>query len=306
MATRKKICVIVPHWRKLGKTINCLSSLKNDLFPKEIIVVNNGPKSDGQILKRQFPEIILIQNLTNLGYCKGNNQGLRYAVKNNFPYALLINDDVTLRPKALTGLVETAENYPKAAGVNPVILFPNSEKIWFGGCQFIWWLGTLKNMYKFSSINFLPKNPWPTKVLTGACLLLKLNLLGKNVLLDEDYFAYWEELDLSTRIHQIGFQTLVTPLAQAEHHQDKTFSFLGSPRLSSLTAYLVTRNGFIFARKNLKGVKKLIFLLVSVTFRLGYTLIHTQNLKAIAWTFQGLIAGLQRKTGVPPKAIFQA
>lgn len=300
----KQVLVVTLHWKDLKKTLACLKTVADSLYPKRILVVNNGPQREGEIIKRQFPSTILIQNPTNLGYCAGNNQGLKYALKNKFSHVLIVNNDVTLKPDTISELVKTLREFSTTACINPIILFANSGRVWFGGCRILWWLGTLKTVNKGKKFEQLPQTPWPTESLSGACLLLNLELLGKHSLLDEAYFAYWEEVDLSLRIKRLGFDILVSPSARATHHQQVSFSRSASPIFNPLTAYLQTRNGFLFAKKNLRGLKYGLFVLASLTVRFAYTLIHCRDWPTVKWGVVGLGDGLKGRKNAPPADVF--
>ena len=86
-----KVAVILINWNGLRDTLECIKSLINiDYRNYKIILIDNGSGgNEAQIIKKTYPNIHLIKNSRNTGFCKANNQGIKYAIKNNFTYILL-------------------------------------------------------------------------------------------------------------------------------------------------------------------------------------------------------------------------
>ena len=97
------------NWNGKEDTIDCLKSLKNITYPNyEVIVVDNA-YTDGSV--EEFQELVdikLIVNKENLGYSKGNNVGIQYAINNKADYVLVLNNDTVVDPHFLSKLVKIA------------------------------------------------------------------------------------------------------------------------------------------------------------------------------------------------------
>jgi len=99
-----KVCVVIVNWNLRDYLEKCLKSLRNTNYANfEVIVVDNGSQ-DGSVemIRKKFPEVHLIINEQNLGYVKGNNQGIKFALeKFNPDYIVLANSDIEFIQKKL-------------------------------------------------------------------------------------------------------------------------------------------------------------------------------------------------------------
>ena len=106
-----KVSIIVLNWNNYNDSAECLESLNNIDFPNcEIILVDNASEDgSAERLKMNYPNISLIKNHDNYGYAKGNNVGIKQALKNGADYVLLLNNDTVVDQHFLTPLVMDAE-----------------------------------------------------------------------------------------------------------------------------------------------------------------------------------------------------
>jgi GT2 family glycosyltransferase len=114
----KKVAIIVLNWRQAALTLQTVSSLlkiKTKNFTYQIIIVDNGSGDDSlSLFKKKYSknELVTILNTgVNLGYSGGNNFAIDYALKKEFDYLLLLNNDVLVDPNFLTQLLKEAGNY---------------------------------------------------------------------------------------------------------------------------------------------------------------------------------------------------
>jgi GT2 family glycosyltransferase len=91
-----KVGIILLNWNSYDHSSNCIQSLQQCDYPNfEIILVDNGSMDgSGNLLKANFPHINLIASATNEGFAAGNNRGFEYAIQHDFPYAMMLNNDV--------------------------------------------------------------------------------------------------------------------------------------------------------------------------------------------------------------------
>lgn len=192
--------------------IDCLKTLFKYESNFEVIVVDNA-STDGTVtwLKKNYPQIKLIENSFNTGFAKANNQGLEIS---SGEYILYLNNDTLITQPFLKVLITELQS-PKTAAASPVILLPD---------------GTIDSIGSFfTSTGFLyhrahRHKPSPSFVhktttysLKGACMLWKKSVLDKIGPLDESYFAYFEETDLCHRAINGGFDLLVIPQVSITH-----------------------------------------------------------------------------------------
>ena len=125
----RSVCVIVLNWNGKELLRSCLESLlRTDYGAMTVLVVDNG-SSDGsqEIVKNGFPEVKLLENPANFGFCRGNNVGFRYALDHGATYCVLLNNDVTVRPTWLGELVAAAESDERIGALSPKMLMADSE-----------------------------------------------------------------------------------------------------------------------------------------------------------------------------------
>jgi GT2 family glycosyltransferase len=240
------IYIIILNWNGLEDTKDCISSLESVNYSNYLIhIIDNGSKDDdfAQLrgLYQDNKKIAVTANSKNLGYAGGCNVGLKASLKSNAKYSLLLNNDTVVDKNLLIDLTEIAEKSESISSVGPkVYYFDHPKKVWEVG----------KRINFFSPLLSKPVNSsTPTKVdnIVGCCMLLRNNALKKVGLFDEDYFAYSEENDLNYRLKKNKFDIYYQPNASVWH---KVSSSTGG-EFSPTSAYFITRNKILFAKKNL-------------------------------------------------------
>lgn len=251
-----KIAVIIIHYSSLRNVRECLSSLQKskhiELIP---IVVDNAARESAEPLTREFPGTYVLRLQENTGFTGGNNRGISFALKEIKPDSIvLLNDDTTVDPLALSVLHQTLHSSEKIGAVVPKIYFTAGKEFhhgysadekgkvfWYGGGQIDW-----EEMFAFHrAVDEVDRGQYelsePTPFATGCCVALKPHLAKKLRGFDDRYFLYWEDTDLSLRIQKTGHQTIYQPKAVIWH---KNAGSSGSG--SALHEYYQTRNRYLF------------------------------------------------------------
>jgi len=294
---KPSVYIIIINWNGLKDTLECLDSLGKISYPNyKIVVIDNGSKKNqADKIKSRFPNIELIKNKKNRGFVIANNQGIKKALNNNANYVLLLNNDTIAKSNFLDYLIDYAEKNKEAGILNPKILYPNSNKIWSLGGKisystgFSIYIGKGKNSNKWNEVI-------EPDFASGCALLIKREVIKKIGLLDPIYFAYYEDNDFSFRAKRASYKIKVIPESIIWHKKSASAGQQGSNRLTPTQAYYFSRNALIFARKNLKGFKKALFISAQFTLRLLYNLIQSQNNQARLNYLKGLCAGVKVKT----------
>jgi len=254
MASRPKVFVIVLNWDGMVDTLACLSSLRKCNYDnKEVVVVDNGSSDhSAEIIQARFPEVHIIHNMTNEGFCKGNNIGIRYALDNKAEYVWLLNNDTEVESSTLSKLVENAEESTEIGLVSPVLCyFEDKTKVQFSGSYID--LKTFEIHYpecKESPDAIFQTGP--NVILWGTALLIKRTVIENIGLLDERFFAYWEDTDYSIRSIKGGFRNVVCKDARIYHKRPITPE--GEvPKKSSFYYYFYERNRILLQRKHAKS-----------------------------------------------------
>lgn len=209
------ISIVIINWNGLNDLKDCLPSLRKVKYPKtEIVLVDHGSK-DGSIeyVKKNFPEVKLIEAGRNLGFAQGNNVGYK---NTKGEYILLLNNDTIVTPNFLNYLIETLKD-ERIGVVQPKIIFADSKKLQSAGTYltssgFLYHVGYDKNPRekKYNRI---------TKIFSanGSCMLIKREVIEKVGLFDKDFFLYFEETDFCWRVWLAGFSIYYEPRAVIYH-----------------------------------------------------------------------------------------
>lgn len=125
-----KIYVIVVAYNGLKYYDDCFLSLRASSYPVDIIVVDNA-STDGTnaYIKEHFPDVKLIESTENLGFGKGNNIGLRYAMEHNCDFVFLLNQDAYVESETIETLVRCSLEHPEYAILSPMHVYPDKMHI---------------------------------------------------------------------------------------------------------------------------------------------------------------------------------
>jgi len=248
MNSPKKVHIILLNWNNEEDTLECVKSLEKISYNNyEIIIVDNGSEIESVLkIKKQYPEIKIIENEKNLGFAGGNNVGVKYAMKNNADYVLLLNNDTTVEKDFLNKLVEIGESDKKNGLFGSKIYFYSEQnRIWFAGGKVNW----LRNKGTHIGLDEIDQNQYnkikEVDYLTGCCLLIKKEVIEKIGVLEEDYFLYYEDTDFCLRAKNIGYNCVYVPKSKIYHKISRSTK-PGSPSY----IYYHTRNGLVLAKRN--------------------------------------------------------
>ena len=116
-----KILAIIVTFNGMRWVDRCLGSLRSSSLALDAFVLDNG-STDGtpDYIRTHFPEVHLVESAENLGFARGNNAGLRYALEQGYDFVYLLNQDAWILPDTLGKLVRAAEETPLAGIVSPV------------------------------------------------------------------------------------------------------------------------------------------------------------------------------------------
>jgi GT2 family glycosyltransferase len=245
---QKKVYVIVLNWNGKEDTLDCLESLRSTNYDNyKIVLVDNGSEDDSvEAVKKNFPEVDVVETGKNLGFAGGNNVGIEYAIKEGADYVFLVNNDTTVHPDYLKELVEVAESDLKIGMTGSKIYYHGEpERIWFAGGKINW----LKNKGEHIGLDEIDKGQYDqikeVGYLTGCALLVKREVVEKVGVLEDDYFLYYEDVDYSLRIKNTGYKVVYVPKSKIYHKVSRSTK----PGSASYVYYHV-RNGLVNARRN--------------------------------------------------------
>ncbi len=250
-----KIAVVILNWngKKLLKTF--LPSVDQYSKEAQVYVADNASKDDSvAYVKENFPQVKIIQHQENGGYSKGYNQALQQLNEDIF---ILLNNDVEVTENWLIPILSKFKNSAETAIVQPKILrYQNKNHFDYAGASggfldslgYPYCRGRLFNELEEDQGQY--DNPIKISWASGACLCIRKQVFFKAGMLDEDYFAHQEEIDLCWRTSRLGYQIWVMPESKIYH--------LGGGTLHAMhpqKTFLNFRNSLFNLLKNLPTIK---------------------------------------------------
>lgn len=220
-----------------------------------IVVDNNSNDGSAALVKSRFPEVVLIENKDNTGFAVANNQGIRIA---KGEYVLMLNPDTLVQEDTFEKTVRFMDAHPEAGalGVKMVdgkgIFLPESKralptpKVSFFKMFGLSALFPKSKTFGKYHLGYLDENQThEVDVLSGAFMLMRKAALDKSGLLDETFFMYGEDIDLSYRIIKAGYKNYYFPETRIIHYKGE------STKKGSLNYVRMFYNAMvIFSRKH--------------------------------------------------------
>ncbi|PKP61969.1 glycosyltransferase family 2 protein [Candidatus Atribacteria bacterium HGW-Atribacteria-1] len=255
-----KVAIIVLNWNGKQDTIECLESLKQITYSNyEILLVDNG-STDGSVkyFKERYPEIEIIVNEENLGFAEGNNIAMKVALKDKYvKYIALLNNDTKVEPYWLEELVKVAESDERVGSCqSKMLLMSNPMVVDAVGISITRSGGAIQDGYETRDIGQYDQ----VKEIFGVCAgaaLYRREMLTQIGLFDEDFFAYYEDVDLALRARLAGWKSMYVPKAIVYHVHSATFG-----KNSPFKLYFLTRNEYYYKIKNLPTSILIRFLMI--------------------------------------------
>jgi GT2 family glycosyltransferase len=233
------VSVIVLSFNRSELLRQNLDSLRQQRYsPLEIIVVDNAsPGSDeiAQVVGEQAG-IRLIRNLSNLGFAGGMNVGLAAARGH---YVCLTEDDITLAPDCLARLVDHMRQYPRCGVASGVMLNLGDNTIRYDRGSLA--LGMqLQIGYHCADGENQRTEPYAVAWIPGAMVFGRLHYLQAMGGFREDFFMYFEDVELCLRVARSGSSVMVVPSAKVFHYPPPTSSFLADIEYHKLKNLIAT------------------------------------------------------------------
>jgi GT2 family glycosyltransferase len=224
-----KLSIIILCWNDLGVISNCLQSIYASTHSTEFeVIVSDNGSTDGtaEFIRKNFPQVHVIENGTNLRFAKANNVGIRAS---QGEYILILNPDTLIHDGTLDKLVVFADQHPEAGAFGCRVLNPDGTyqisarpfvslrgewivalklrslgyfSDWFLGDSYIGWKGDTQRTIDRHS---------------GCFILARGDLLRRLGGFDEQFFYYYEDLDLCRRIWDGGYSIIFNPEMTITH-----------------------------------------------------------------------------------------
>jgi len=219
------LSIVIVSYRCARLLRDCLSSLRADRLTEgdvEAIVVDSASGDDTPaMVRREFPEVRLLESAENGGFARGNNAGIALA---RGGLILLLNPDTVVPPGAVRALARYLEARPAVAAVGPRLVYPDgSPQV---GCQRFptlateaarQWMPLARPLGLVDRGDAAPRCAGPVDWVSGACLLVRRRALDRVGGLDEGFFLYFEETDWCLRARRAGLEVHHVPETAIVH-----------------------------------------------------------------------------------------
>jgi len=215
-----KLSILLVNHNDRANLGGCLESVREHVLgiAYEIVVVDNASSDGSQnFLRERFPEVRLFCNDVNTGFSQANNRGIREC---KGEYLLLLNTDTVLLPQAVGLMLEALKADPEVGAAGPALLSgENTFQVSFGNKVDFFHEMLQKTILNLFYKVLLKKSRSPRKVewLSAACLCVRAKVLQEVGCFDENYFLYFEDIDLCVRIRKRGYSLLFIPEARVLH-----------------------------------------------------------------------------------------
>jgi len=264
MTQANKIAIVILNWNGEKLFPDFLPSIIEHSQGEniDVIVADNGSGDNSLgLLKRDFPEVTILDLKINYGFAKGYNVALQQIEAD---YFVLVNSDVKVSRNWIEPCISHFENDPKVAAVQPKILSYNEpqyfeyagaaggfiDKFGYPFCRgrILDHVEKDENQYDSSSEIF-----WAT----GACMFVRASIFKESGGLDADFWAHMEEIDLCWRLKNQGHKIVYEPKSVIYHLGGGSLEY-GNPR----KVFLNFRNNLYMLYKNLPKQKFIRILLL--------------------------------------------
>ncbi|MCH8319239.1 MAG: glycosyltransferase family 2 protein, partial [Bacteroidetes bacterium] len=280
----KKLSIVIVNYNVRHFLEHALQSVKKaakNLDVEIFVVDNNSVDGSVEMVKNKFtkahssrlqsekksPHVILIENQENIGFSKANNQAIKQA---KGEYVLLLNPDTIVEEDTLKKCCEFMDKHPEAGGLGVKMLdgngnfLPESKRGLPTPEVALYKMLGLSKLFPKSKIfgkyhlGYLDKDcTHEVEILSGAYFMIRKKVLDKTGLLDENYFMYGEDIDLSYRIIKAGYKNYYFADTRIIHYKGKSTS-----KTSANYVFMFYKAMIIFARKHFSNKEAVLFSLL--------------------------------------------
>lgn len=283
-----KLSVVIVNYNVKYFLEQCLHSVRSAArnIDCEIFVVdNNSVDGSVQMVEEKFPEVKLIANQDNRGFSRANNQAIKIA---RGEYVLLLNPDTIVEEDTFEKIIRFMDEHPDAGGLGVKMVdgkgkfLPESKRGLPKPAVAFYKIFGLSSLFPKSKVfghyhlTYLhPDEIHQVDVLSGAFMLIRKTVLDKIGGLDEEYFMYGEDIDISYRITQEGYKNYYFPKTRIIHYKGE------STKKSSINYVLVFYQAMIiFAKKHFSQKNARLFSLLinmAVYFRASLAILKRMS-----------------------------
>lgn len=287
-----KLSVIIVNYNVkyfLEQVLNSVRKASEGLAIEVFVVDNNSVDDSVAMVREKFPEVHLIANKDNPGFSIANNQAIRIS---KGEYVLLLNPDTVVEEATFSKVINFMDEHPEAGGLGVKMIDGSGEFLpeskrgfpspWVAFCKTTGLSKIFPKSPKFNRyhLGYLDKDEThEIEVLSGAFMMMRKSVLDEIGLLDEAFFMYGEDIDLSYRIVKAGYKNYYFADTTIIHYKGE------STKKGSLNYVRTFYNAMIiFAKKHFEGeqAKLYVFMLQIAIYLRAFLTLTTNLLKKAA------------------------
>jgi GT2 family glycosyltransferase len=255
----KKIGIVTITFNSANVIVPFLDCMLHQTHTNFILYIIDNISSDQTLdIIKQFddPRMVVIANTTNVGVAAGNNQGIKKALEDNCDEILIINNDIECEYTLLEKLSAQLDLLPCSLIAPKMMYYPETNLIWWAGTKFKERNGCMtdhigiqevdKGQYdKIETMDYAPT----------CCVLMKKKVIEDTGIMDEKYFAYYDDTDFFYRIYKQGIHRLMYYPFVKFYHKVGGLSNMkeGNARkfkFNNFYIHLFTRNHVYYLKKH--------------------------------------------------------
>lgn len=216
--------IVILNYNAGKMLLDCVESVyKTEKYNFEVIIVDNiSTDNSHKKCKEKFPDVYLIENEENLGYCEGNNVGI---LKAKGEFIVILNPDTKVEPNWLIELFEAQKLFGDALYQPKILAFENN--LFESGGNLLQTFGFGYSKGRGVTDNGQYDELSEIGYASGACLFTKTEIIKKIGLFDPFIFLYHDDLDLGWRARQIGIKSFYVPKSRIYHAGSYNFKWSG-------------------------------------------------------------------------------
>lgn len=282
MATDKlsKVITVIPVHNRKKETLSCLHQFqsidKSGIEPAIVVIDDGSTDGTSEAVTALYPHVIILHGDGSLWWSGSVNKGVEYALKHDYDYVLVLNDDIQLKPDFLIQLLKTAKSHQDAIVCGVILDINNKNNIISAGRYAKGFLG-----YNYSGflcgadISLLPEKEYESDVESGYAMLIPVNVFHHVGFFDSKRFPHhMGDMDFVLRARKKGLKVVINPRAVIYtkigenyfHNQIVNKPFLSSLRIFfdiKSTVYLPARWNFCWRHTPYKiGVISFLYFIV--------------------------------------------
>jgi len=243
----KETAVVICNWNKKEYVVNCIASVCASTYRNYDLIVVDNASTDGSVeaIRERFGSgVILLRNEQNIGGAGGFNTGIQYALEHGYRFIHLLDNDVVLDREAIGRLREALVTDPKLGIAGSLIYdMDHPEIVQEMGAMIDWSVFHMKLNYKGHQDTGNLPDDLDCDYVPACSMMIRREVLDRIGTMDEQYFIYWDDVDLCHRVKREGYRVAAFSSSKAWHKRGVAV------RNDTFANYYVWRNRVYFFAK---------------------------------------------------------